>query len=144
MILGALALSPTRTYAPVIKEFLYQVPRSHIGAIIHCSGGGQTKCLKFADGVHIVKDNMFPVPPLFTLIQEESGETWKNMYKTFNMGHRMEVYCASDAAAARLIHISKEEYGIDAQIIGRTEPSEETTLTIRSQYGEFEYKKEDL
>lgn len=133
---GKLVLSPTRTYAPVIKEILSKL-RSQIHGLVHCSGGAQTKVLHFVDKVHVIKDNMFPVPPLFKLIQEESGTDWKEMYKVFNMGHRMEVYVAPEFAQ-EIIDISKS-YNIDAQIIGRVEASNYTELTIDSEFGCFKY-----
>lgn len=135
---GKLVLSATRTYAPIIKKILDQ-HRKNIHGIIHCSGGGQTKVLKFVNGVHIVKDNLFPIPPLFRLIQQESKTDWKEMYQVFNMGHRMEIY--TDARTAeKLIAISKS-FGVDAQIVGRVEKSTDKRpkLTLRSEYGEFQY-----
>ena len=133
---GRLVLSPTRTYAPVIKKVLDKY-RSQISGMIHCSGGAQTKVLHFVDNVHVVKDNMFPVPPLFKLIQEQSGTDWKEMYKVFNMGHRYEIYCSADVAD-EIIEISKS-FNIDAQIIGKVEPFEGKKLTIKSEKGEFIY-----
>ncbi len=134
---GKLVLSPTRTYAPVIKEILEKY-RSKIDGMIHCSGGAQTKVLHFVSDVHIIKDNMFELPPLFKMIQEESSTDWKEMYKVFNMGHRMELYVPS-AIADDMICIAKS-YNIDAQIIGRVENSETgKKLTIRSEFGTFEY-----
>ncbi|WP_297088625.1 AIR synthase related protein [uncultured Draconibacterium sp.] len=133
---GKLVLSPTRTYAPVIKKVLDKY-RSQITGMIHCSGGAQTKVLHFVDGVHVIKDNMFPVPPLFQLIQEQSGTDWKEMYKVFNMGHRYEIYCSADIAN-EIIEISKS-FNIDAQIIGKVEPFEGKKLTIKSEKGEFIY-----
>nr|WP_321354390.1 AIR synthase related protein [uncultured Draconibacterium sp.] len=133
---GKLVLSPTRTYAPVIKKVLDKY-RSQISGMIHCSGGAQTKVLHFVDNVHVVKDNMFPVPPLFKLIQEQSGTDWKEMYKVFNMGHRYEIYCSADVAD-EIIEISKS-FNIDAQIIGKVEPFEGKKLTIKSEKGEFIY-----
>lgn len=139
---GKLMLSPTRTYAPIIAEILKtNYIRERIGGIIHCSGGGQTKVLNFVDNVHIIKDNLFPIPPLFQLIHEEGeyyGEKAKEMYKTFNMGHRMEVYVRNENAAKALIKISKS-FDVDAQIIGRVEESDTKKLTIKSEYGEFVY-----
>ena len=133
---GQLVLSPTRTYAPVIKEMLDQY-RSDIHGMVHCTGGAQTKVLHFVgDNCRVVKDNMFEVPPLFRLIQSESGTEWKEMYKVFNMGHRMELYV--DASLAdRLIAIS-EKYHIAAQVIGHVEEGKKS-LTIKSEFGEFEY-----
>ncbi|MDU1905258.1 MAG: AIR synthase-related protein [Dysgonomonas sp.] len=133
---GKLVLSPTRTYAPVIKKILEKL-RPQIHGMVHCSGGAQTKVLHFVDKVKIIKDNMFPVPPLFKLIQEQSGTDWKEMYKVFNMGHRMEIY-VSPEYAQEIINISKS-FNIDAQIIGRVEASEKTELIIDSEFGRFEY-----
>ena len=133
---GKLVLSPTRTYAPVVKKLLDAL-RPQIHGMIHCSGGAQTKILHFVDGVHVIKDNMFPIPPLFRTIQEQSHTEWKEMYKVFNCGHRFEVYLPKEYAQ-QVIEISKS-FGIDAQIIGRVEPSDHTHLTIHSEYGTFEY-----
>ena len=133
---GKLVLSPTRTYAPVIKQILDN-HRKDISGMVHCSGGAQTKVLHFVDNVHIVKDNLFPIPPLFKLIQEESKTEWKEMYKVFNMGHRMEIYVPEEIASS-IIEISKS-FNIDAQIIGRVENNEGKKLTIRSEFGEFIY-----
>lgn len=133
---GKLVLSPTRTYAPVIKQLLDK-HRSDIHGMVHCSGGAQTKVLHFVENVHIVKDNLFPIPPLFKLIQEESGTDWKEMYKVFNMGHRMEIYVSPEIADS-IIAISKS-FNIDAQIVGRVETHEGKKLTIESPYGKFEY-----
>lgn len=133
---GKLVLSPTRTYAPVIKEILDKL-RPQIHGMVHCSGGAQTKVLHFVDKVHVIKDNMFAVPPLFKLIQEQSGTDWKEMYKVFNMGHRMEIYLDSEQAQS-IIDISKS-FGIDAQIIGRVEKADKAKLTIRSEFGTFDY-----
>ncbi|WP_321368727.1 AIR synthase related protein [uncultured Draconibacterium sp.] len=133
---GKLVLSPTRTYAPVIKKVLDKY-RSQISGMIHCSGGAQTKVLHFVDNVHVIKDNMFPVPPLFKLIQEQSETDWKEMYKVFNMGHRYEIYCSADVAD-EIIEISKS-FNIDAQIIGKVEPFDGKKLTIKSEKGEFIY-----
>ena len=133
---GKLVLSPTRTYAPVIKKVLDKY-RTQISGMIHCSGGAQTKVLHFVDNVHVIKDNMFPVPPLFKLIQEQSGTDWKEMYKVFNMGHRYEIYCGADVAD-EIIEISKS-FNIDAQIIGKVEPFDGKKLTIKSEKGEFIY-----
>lgn len=132
--IGKLILSPTRTYAPIIKQALAQY-RAHIHGIVHCSGGAQTKVLKFAEGVHIIKDSLLPVPPLFRLIQQESGTGWREMYEVFNMGHRMELY-VDEAAAEGLIAIARS-FNVDAQVIGRVEASEQTKLTVASPYGEF-------
>ncbi|MFD2825377.1 AIR synthase related protein [Leeuwenhoekiella polynyae] len=134
---GKLVLSPTRTYAPVIKKILAEVDKSQLHGMVHCSGGAQTKILHFVDKLHIIKDNLFDVPPLFKLIQEESGTDWKEMYQVFNMGHRMELY-VDPAIADEIIAISKS-FNIDAQIIGRVEDSENKELTIKSQFGTFNY-----
>ncbi len=133
---GKLVLSPTRTYAPVIKQILDGY-RSQIHGMVHCSGGAQTKVLHFVEGLHIVKDNLFPIPPLFKLIQEESKTSWQEMYKVFNMGHRMELYVSANIAD-ELIAISKS-FGIDAQIIGRVEAAEKKQVTVTSEFGEFVY-----
>ena len=133
---GKLVLSPTRTYAPVVKKLLDAL-RPHIHGMVHCSGGAQTKILHFVDGVHVIKDNLFPIPPLFRTIQEQSKTEWKEMYKVFNCGHRFEVYLPQEYAQ-QVIEISKS-FGIDAQVIGRIEPSDHTHLTIHSEYGTFEY-----
>lgn len=134
---GKLVLSPTRTYAPVIKQILDQY-RQQIDGIVHCSGGAQTKVLHFVnDNVHVIKDNLFPIPPLFKLIQEQSGTAWEEMYKVFNMGHRMELYVPEEIAED-IIKISKS-FNIDAQIIGRVEASEQKQVTIKSEFGEFVY-----
>ena len=133
---GKLVLSPTRTYAPIIKLILDKY-RSKISGMVHCSGGAQTKVLHFVENVHIVKDNMFALPPLFKLIQEESKTHWKEMYKVFNMGHRMELYVSPDIAN-EIINIS-ESFNVNAQIIGRVESCEGKKLTIDSEYGTFIY-----
>lgn len=133
---GKLVLSPTRTYAPVIKKIL-DLHRKDIHGMVHCSGGAQTKVLHFVDNVHVIKDNLFPVPPLFKLIQEESGTDWKEMYKVFNMGHRMEIYVAPELADS-IIAIS-QSFNIDAQIIGSVQKNDGKKLTIHSPYGEFVY-----
>ena len=133
---GKLVLSPTRTYAPVVKRLLDAL-RPQIHGMVHCSGGAQTKILHFVDGVHVIKDNLFPIPPLFRTIQEQSKTEWKEMYKVFNCGHRFEVYLPKEYAQ-QVIDISKS-FGIDAQIIGRIEQSDHTHLTIHSEYGVFEY-----
>jgi phosphoribosylformylglycinamidine cyclo-ligase len=133
---GKLVLSPTRTYAPVIKKILSEF-RFEINGMIHCSGGAQTKVLHFVDNVHVIKDTLFPTPPLFQLIQSESGTDWKEMYKVFNMGHRFEIY-TSPEVAEKIISIS-QSFNIDAQIIGHVEPSEGKKLTIKSVNGTFEY-----
>ncbi|WCT10502.1 AIR synthase related protein [Mucilaginibacter jinjuensis] len=133
---GKLVLSPTRTYAPVIKAILDKY-RSQIDGMVHCSGGAQTKVLHFINNLHIIKDNLFDVPPLFKLIQAESGTSWQEMYKVFNMGHRMELY-VSQEIAEDIISISKS-FNIDAQIVGRVEAAEQKQVTIRSEFGEFVY-----
>lgn len=133
---GKLVLSPTRTYAPVIKKIL-DLLRPEIHGIVHCSGGAQTKVLHFVDNVHVIKHNLFPTPPLFRLIQEQSGTDWKEMYKVFNMGHRMEIYVSPEHAQA-IIDISKS-FNIDAQIVGRVEASDSKRLTIIGEHGVFEY-----
>ncbi len=133
---GKLVLSPTRTYAPVIKAIL-DTHRNDIDGMVHCSGGAQTKVLHFVENVHIIKDNLFPVPPLFKMIQEESGTDWKEMYKVFNMGHRMEIY-VSEEKAQSIIAISNS-FGIEAQIIGKVEHLEGKQVTIQSEFGEFIY-----
>lgn len=133
---GKLVLSPTRTYAPVIKEMLNQ-HRNKIDGMVHCSGGAQTKVLHFVDDVHVIKDNLFDVPPLFRLIKDSSGADWKEMYQVFNMGHRMELYC-DESVAEDLIAIS-DGFDIDAKIIGRVEESPTKRLTIESEFGKFEY-----
>lgn len=134
---GQLILSPTRTYAPIIKKILEKVGASNINGMVHCSGGAQTKILHFVDEFHIVKDNLFPTPPLFELIQQESKTDWKEMYQVFNMGHRMELY-VDEHIAEEIIQISKS-FNVDAQVIGRVEPSQDKKLTIKSHYGTFEY-----
>jgi phosphoribosylformylglycinamidine cyclo-ligase len=134
--IGKLVLSPTRTYAPVLIEILNQL-RPQIHGLVHCSGGAQTKVLHFIEDLHIIKDNLFEVPPLFKLIQEQSGTDWKEMYKVFNMGHRMEIYL-SEKFADRVLAISKE-FGVDAKIIGRVEPAQHKQVTIKSEFGEFTY-----
>lgn len=134
---GRLILSPTRTYAPIIRQVLDEL-RPRIHGMVHCSGGAQTKVLHFVDKVHVIKDNLFPTPPLFELIQKESGTPWQEMYKVFNMGHRMELYVAPEDAA-RIIEIS-ESFGVEAQIIGRVEAAERKQLTIHSPYGTLSYE----
>ena len=133
---GKLILSPTRTYLPIMVPILDNF-RKQINGIIHCSGGAQTKVLHFTNSMHIVKDNMFKLPPLFRMIQESSGTDWKEMYKVFNMGHRLEIY-TNEKAAEEMIQIAKE-FNIDAQIVGHVEPSEKKQLTIKSEFGTFEY-----
>ncbi len=131
---GQLVLSPTRTYAPLIKAILDK-HRSSIHGMVHCSGGGQTKVLHFVDELHIVKDNLFSVPPLFNIIREQSGTDWKEMYQVFNMGHRMEIYCAP-SLAEELIQISRS-FNIEAQVVGHVAASDKKKLTIKTQQGEF-------
>jgi phosphoribosylformylglycinamidine cyclo-ligase len=133
---GQLVLSPTRTYAPIIKKILDEY-RSEIHGMVHCSGGAQTKVLHFVDNVHIIKDSLFEVPPLFKTIQKESNTDWKEMYKVFNMGHRMEIY-VSPELADKIIAISKS-FNVDAKIVGRVEKHDGKKLTIRSEFGEFTY-----
>lgn len=133
---GKLILSPTRTYLPMMVPILDNF-RKQINGIIHCSGGAQTKVLHFTNKLHIVKDNMFALPPLFRMIQESSGTDWKEMYKVFNMGHRLEIY-TNENAANEMIQIAKE-FNIDAQIVGHVEDSEKKQLTIKSEFGTFEY-----
>ncbi len=133
---GQLILSPTRTYAPVAKALLDEL-RAHIHGMVHCSGGAQTKILHFVDNLHIIKDNLLPIPPLFKLIQEESGTSWEEMYKVFNMGHRLEIYLPQEYAE-RVIAIS-QSFGIDAQVIGRVEESPVKKLTIKTETGEYIY-----
>ena len=134
---GQLVLSPTRTYAPVIKKLL-DTMRNDIHGMVHCSGGAQTKIMHFVTNKHVVKDNLFPVPPLFKLIQEQSGTDWKEMYKVFNMGHRMEIYLRPEKAQ-EVIDIAKS-FNIDAQIVGRVSDAPANRLTIISEKGTFEYE----
>lgn len=136
MNVGQLILSPTRTYAPVIKAILEEF-RPHLHGMVHCSGGAQTKVMHFVDQVHIIKDRLFPVPALFEMIQKESGTSYQEMYQVFNMGHRMEIY-VNPMYADQIIQIS-QSFGIPAQVIGRVEPSTSKKLTIRSEFGEFVY-----
>ncbi|WP_421920726.1 AIR synthase related protein [Marinifilum sp.] len=133
---GKLVLSATRTYAPIVKKILDQY-RSQIHGMIHCSGGAQTKVMNFVENLHVIKDNMFDVPPLFKLIHEQSGTAWDEMYKVFNMGHRFELYVPQEIAED-IIAISKE-FNVDAQIVGRCEVYEGKKLTIKSEFGEFVY-----
>lgn len=133
---GKLVLSPTRTYAPVIKAILDKM-RANIHGMVHCSGGAQTKVLHFVKDIHVIKDNLFDVPPLFKLIHEESNTDWKEMYKVFNMGHRMEIYVSKEHAQA-IMDISKS-FGIEGKIVGRCEANAGNKLTIRSEFGEFIY-----
>jgi phosphoribosylformylglycinamidine cyclo-ligase len=134
---GKLVLSPTRTYAPIIKSILNKYTPTDIHGMVHCSGGAQTKVLHFVDAVHVIKDNLFPVPPLFQLIHEQSKTDWKEMYQVFNCGHRMELYVPQEIAAD-IIAIS-QSFGVAAQIVGRVEASDVKKLTIISEYGTFEY-----
>ena len=134
---GKLVLSPTRTYAPIIKAILEKYTAKDIHGMVHCSGGAQTKVLHFVDNVHVIKDNLFSVPPLFKLIQENSKTDWKEMYQVFNCGHRMELYVPKEMADD-IIAIS-ESFGVEARIVGRVEVSENKKLTIQSEFGVFEY-----
>jgi len=133
---GKLVLSPTRTYAPIAKSILKE-HRGNIHGMIHCSGGAQTKVLHFIDQGHVIKDNLFPLPPLFRLIQQESGTEWQEMYKVFNMGHRMELY-VSENIASDIVDISKS-YNVDARIVGRVEESEMPKVTVKSEFGAYVY-----
>jgi phosphoribosylformylglycinamidine cyclo-ligase len=133
---GKMVLSPTRTYAPVIKRLLDEM-RADIHGMVHCSGGAQTKVLHFVENVKVTKNNLFPIPPLFRTIQEQSGTDWKEMYKVFNMGHRMEIYLSPEKAQ-KVIEIS-QSFGIEAQIVGFVEKSDKTELVIESEFGRFEY-----
>ena len=134
---GKLVLSPTRTYAPIIKAILNTFKPNQIHGMVHCSGGAQTKILHFIDDLHIIKDNLFPIPPLFKLIQEQSKTDWREMYQVFNCGHRMELYVPIEIAND-IIEISKS-FGVDAQIVGRVEASDGKKLTIKSEFGVFQY-----
>jgi len=134
---GKLVLSPTRTYAPIVKKMLSKYNASDIHGMVHCSGGAQTKILHFIDDLHIIKDNLFPIPPLFKLIQEQSGTDWREMYQVFNCGHRLEIY-TNEAVAQDLITISKS-FGVDARIVGRVEDNLTKKLTISSEFGTFVY-----
>ena len=133
---GELVLSPTRTYAPVIKRLLNEM-RDDIDGMVHCTGGAQTKVLHFVENKHVIKDKLFPIPPLFDLIQKESNTPWSEMYKVFNMGHRMEIYVRPDAAQ-KVIDIAKD-FNIDARVIGHVEDAPENKLTIKSEAGVFLY-----
>jgi phosphoribosylformylglycinamidine cyclo-ligase len=133
---GKLALSPTRTYSPIIRQILEEM-RPEIHGMVHCSGGGQTKILHFIDNLHVIKDNLFPVPPLFEMIHDMSGADWREMYSVFNMGHRMEIY-TNPANAKRIIEIAAS-FNLEAKIIGRCETSNKRKLTISSEFGTFEY-----
>ncbi|CAM3445936.1 AIR synthase related protein [Aequorivita lipolytica] len=134
---GKLVLSPTRTFAPVIKKILSQFSKNEIHGMVHCSGGAQTKILHFVEKLHIIKDNLFEIPPLFKLIQAESKTDWKEMYQVFNMGHRMEIYVPREIASA-IVEISKS-FNVDAQIVGRVEAAPTNKLTIKTTMGEFVY-----
>lgn len=134
---GKLVLSPTRTYAPIIQSIFEKIARKNIHGMVHCSGGAQTKVLHFIDQLHVIKDNLFATPPLFEMIQEESGTDWKEMYEVFNMGHRMELYVPA-AQADEIIAIS-ESFGVAAQVVGRVEAAQSKQLTINSPYGNFTY-----
>ena len=134
---GKLVLSPTRTYAPIIKEILSKYNSKDIHGMVHCSGGAQTKILHFIDNLHIIKDNLFPVPPLFKLIQEQSKTDWKEMYQVFNCGHRMEIYVPENVAND-IISISKK-FNVNAQVVGRVEKSNQKKLTISSEFGTYNY-----
>jgi phosphoribosylformylglycinamidine cyclo-ligase len=136
MNVGQALLSPTRTYLPLVNEVL-ENHRRHVHGMVHCTGGGQTKCLKFVEGMHIIKDNLFAVPPVFSLIQSAGGISWEEMYKVFNMGHRLEIY-TDEAGAEALIEVSKS-FGIDAQVVGRCEAAESNQLTLHTPYGVFTY-----
>ena len=134
---GKLVLSPTRTYAPIVQAVFEQVGRKQIHGMVHCSGGAQTKILHFVENLHVIKDQLFPVPPLFKLIQEQSGTAWKEMYEVFNMGHRMEFY-VNETVAQQIISIS-QSFGVEAQIVGRVEAATKKELTIQSPFGTFTY-----
>jgi phosphoribosylformylglycinamidine cyclo-ligase len=134
---GKLVLSPTRTYAPIIKKILSKYSNKDIHGMVHCSGGAQTKILHFINDLHVIKDSLFEAPPLFKLIQKESKTDWKEMYQVFNMGHRMELYVDPEIAE-EIISISKS-FNVDAKIVGRVEASEKKSLTIKSEFGEFHY-----
>ena len=134
---GKLVLSPTRTYAPIIKKILEKFGKNEIHGMVHCSGGAQTKILHFIENLHIIKDNLFEVPPLFKLIQQESGTDWREMYQVFNMGHRMELY-VDEKTAAEIIKIS-QSFNVDAKVVGRVEAASEKKLTISGEFGKFQY-----
>lgn len=135
---GKLVLSPTRTYMPILNE-IFKSLKSDINGIIHCSGGGQTKVIKFLNNVKVIKDNLFPVPPLFDMIQSESKASWREMYQVFNMGHRMELYVDNLETANEIIKISKS-FNVDAQIVGSVEASSQAEVFIKSPFGEFSYR----
>jgi phosphoribosylformylglycinamidine cyclo-ligase len=139
VVAGKLILSPARTYAPVIKRVLVKY-RKLIHGMIHCSGGGQTKVLNFIKKAHVIKDDLFPIPPVFDLIQKQSGTDWKEMYQVFNMGHRFELY-VEPSIADKIMAISRD-FGIDARIVGKVETSERNELTIKSEYGEYYYSRD--
>lgn len=141
MTAGRMVLSPTRTYAPVIIKVLEEL-REQIHGMIHCSGGAQTKVLRFIRGIHVIKDNLFPLPPLFRMIQQESGASWHEMYQVFNMGHRFEIY-TNQEAAARIIEIASS-FGVEARIVGRCEAAPENILTISTTQGELKYRFSSL
>ena len=134
---GKLVLSPTRTYAPIIKKIFDQLDRNQIHGMVHCSGGAQTKVLHFVEKLHLIKDRLFDTPPLFSMIQQESGTDWREMYEVFNMGHRMELYVNAEIAAD-IIAIS-QSFGVEAKVIGRVEAAEQKQLTIQSTHGTFKY-----
>lgn len=134
---GKLVLSPTRTYAPIIKKIFDQLDRNQIHGMVHCSGGAQTKVLHFVEKLHLIKDRLFDIPPLFSMIQQESGTDWREMYEVFNMGHRMELYVHAEIAAD-IIAIS-QSFGVEAKVIGRVEAAEQKQLTIQSAHGTFIY-----
>jgi phosphoribosylformylglycinamidine cyclo-ligase len=135
---GKLVLSPTRTYAPIVMQIFKEVGRSAVKGMIHCSGGAQTKVLHFADNVHVVKNNLMPIPPLFDLIKKESQTDWREMFQVFNMGHRLEIY--TDAKSAETMIAISQSFGVDAQIIGYVEPNTGKKLTISgSEWGEIVY-----
>jgi phosphoribosylformylglycinamidine cyclo-ligase len=133
---GKLVLSPTRTYAPVVNKMLDEFQKQ-IHGMVHCSGGAQTKILHFIDNLHIIKDNLFDIPPLFKIIQQQSSTSWYEMFKVFNMGHRLEIY--ADAKIAKDLIAVSESFNIDAKIIGKVESADSKKLTILSEYGEFIY-----
>ncbi len=135
--IGSLVLSPTRTYSPVVKKIFSEIGRSKINGMIHCTGGGQTKILHFIDKLRVIKDNLFPTPPIFKLIQNESNTKWKEMYKVFNMGHRLEIY-TNEYNASKIINIAKS-FNIGAQIIGRVEKARQKSLLIQTPQGDFDY-----
>lgn len=133
---GKLVLSPTRTYLPLVKK-IFESLKSEIHGMVHCSGGGQTKVLHFVDNVHVIKDNLFELPPLFRMIQQESKTEWQEMYRVFNMGHRLEIF-TNEEAAKKMIDIARS-FNLEAKIIGRVEKSDKKKLTIKSEFGTFEY-----